>query len=138
MNEKHATMVTRAAYGKVIGFLFGLLDLVIVTYTLPEIGWSIRFGVLFFGLKLGLLVSPFSVDIWHPILPIEFIWWVMGPLIGTWFCLVLILFIGQPYEKILLQSDSFLSSFASPLWLILDGAIVGLIIAVITHSKVED
>lgn len=138
MQEHHKTMVSRAAYGKLIGFIFGLLGMIIIIYTLPTLGWGIRFGTLFYAINLGLLVGILSVDIRHPVFPVEFKWWVMGPLMGGWFMFTLMLFVGDAYEKILSQSDTFLASFSSPLWMILDGAICGLIISLVVHRKVKE
>lgn len=138
MHEKHETLIRRTAYGKFIGFLFGALGLAFTVYALPETGWDIRFGVLFFGLTLGAVAGCFSIDMRHPWLALEIKWWVMGPAMGAWLCLVLVLFIGQAYEALLRESGGWLASFASPLWLILDGAIMGLVVAIVTHARVAD
>lgn len=138
MQEHHRTMVSRAAYGKLTGFILGLLGLVIIIYTLPNLGWAIRFGTLFYSINLGLLVGILSVDIKHPVFPIEFKWWLIGPMMGAWFNFTLMLFIGDAYEKILNQSETFLSYFSSPLWMVLDGAICGLIISLVVHRMVKE
>ena len=138
MHENHETMVMRAGYGKFTSFIFGLLGLIIMIYTLPNLGWGIRFGTLFYSINLGLLVGILSVDIKHPVVPFEFKWWLMGPMMGAWFNFTLMLFIGDAYEKILSQSETFLSSFSSPLWMIMDGAIAGMIVSIIVHRMVKD
>ncbi len=138
MHENHETMVMRAGYGKFTGFIFGLLGLIIMIYALPNLGWGIRFGTLFYSINLGLLVGILNVDIKHPVFPFEFKWWLMGPMMGAWFNFTLMLFIGDAYEKILSQSETFLSSFSSPLWMILDGAIAGMIVSIIVHRMVKD
>ena len=83
MHENHETMVMRAGYGKFTSFIFGLLGLIIMIYTSPNLGWGIRFGTLFYSINLGLLVGILSVDIKHPVFPFEFKWWLMGPMIGA-------------------------------------------------------
>ena len=138
MHENHETMVMRAGYGKFTGFIFGLLGLIIMIYALPKLGWGIRFGTLFYSINLGLLVGILSVDIKHPVFPFEFKWWLTGPMMGAWFNFTLMLFIGDAYKKILSQSETFLSSFSSPLWMILDGAIAGMIVSIIVHRMVKD
>ena len=137
MHENHETMVMRAGYGKFTGFIFGLLGLIIMIYALPNLGWGIRFGTLFYSINLGLLVGILSVYIKHPVFPFEFQWWLMGPMMGAWFNFTLMLFIGDAYEKILSQSETFLFSFSSPLWMILDGAIAGMIVSIIVHRMVK-
>ena len=99
MHENHETMVMRAGYGKFTGFIFGLLGLIIMIYALPNLGWGIRFGTLFYSINRGLLVGILSVDIKHPVFPFEFKWWLMGPIMDAWFNFTLMLFIGDAYEK---------------------------------------
>ena len=50
----------------------------------------------------------------------------------------LMLFIGDAYEKLLSLSEGTWRHFSSPLWLIVDGAIAGLIISWIVHRRVGD
>ena len=107
-------------------------------YALPNLGCGILFGTLFYNINLGLLVGILSFDIKHPVFPFEFKWWLMGPMMGAWFNFTLMLFIGDAYEKILSQSETFLSSFSSPLLMILDGAIAGMIVSIIVHRMVKD
>ena len=57
---------------------------------------------------------------------------------GAWFNFTMMLFIGDAYEKIASQSQSFLASFSSPLWMVLDGAICGLIISLVVHRMVKE
>ena len=138
MHEHNKTLVMRAAYGKLTGFVLGLLGMLIIIYTLPSLGWALRFGTLFYLINLGLFVGILSVDIRHPVLLVEFKWWVLGPLMGAWFNFTMMLFIGDAYEKIASQSQSFLTSFSSPLWMVLDGAICGLIISLVVHRMVKE
>ena len=50
----------------------------------------------------------------------------------------LMLFIGDAYEKLLGLSEGMWRHFSSPLWLIVDGAVAGLIISMIVHRRVGD
>lgn len=38
MHEHNKTLVMRAAYGKLTGFVLGLLGMLIIIYTLPSLG----------------------------------------------------------------------------------------------------
>ena len=42
MHEKHTSLVARAGWGKAIGFLFGLIGLLILAFSLPGTGWPSR------------------------------------------------------------------------------------------------
>ena len=138
MQEVNRILVRRAAYGKVIGFLFGLIALGLMSYALPETSWAFRFGTLFYYIVIGLLVGILSLDIEHPVFPMEFKWWITGPLVGGWMTFTLMLFIGDEYERILTVSQSFMRHFAAPWWLIVEGIIAGWVISMIVYRKVGD
>jgi hypothetical protein len=138
MHEKHTSLVARAGWGKAIGFLFGLIGLLILAFSLPGTGWPVWLGTLFYFTNLGLLVGVLSVDLKHPLFPWEMKWWFIGLLIGGWVAFTLMLFIGDAYEKLLSLSEGTWRHFSSPLWLIVDGAIAGLIISWIVHRRVGD
>jgi hypothetical protein len=57
---------------------------------------------------------------------------------GGWVTFTLMLFIGDAYEKLLNQSEGVWQNFSSPLWLIVDGAIAGLVISWIVRHRVGD
>ena len=101
------------AYGKVIGFLFGFITLGLMSYALPKTSWAFRFGTLFYHIVNGLLVCILSLDIQHPVFPMEFKWWITGPLFGGWMTFTLMLFIGDEYERILNVSQSFMRHFTA-------------------------
>jgi len=138
MNEINAPLVTRAGWGKAIGFLIGLFGVIVLVSALPEIGVRVWLGILFYYITLGLIVVVLSVDMQHPLLPWELKWWFVGTLTGAWMTFVLMLFIGDGYEELLSASDSVLRHFASPLWLVLDGAVAGLIVSALVHRIVGD
>src|SRR5210317_1053359 len=75
MHEKHTSLVARAGWGKAIGFLFGLIGLFVLAFSLPGTGWPIWLGTLFYFTNLGLLVGILSVDLKHPLLPWKLKWW---------------------------------------------------------------
>jgi len=93
---------------------------------------------LFYFTNLGLLVGILSVDLRHPLFPWEMKWWFIGLLTGGWVAFTLMLFIGDAYEKLLSLSEGNWRHFSSPLWLIVDGAIAGLIFSWIVHRRVGD
>ena len=138
MQEVNRISVRRAAYGKVIGFLFGFIALGLMSYALPKTSWAVRFGTLFYYIVNGLLVGILSLDIEHPVFPMEFKWWITGPLFGGWITFTLILFIGVEYERILTVSQSFMRHFAAPCWLIVEGIIAEWVISIIVYRKVSD
>ena len=84
-----------------------------MSYALPETCLAFRFGTLFYYIVNGLLVCILSLDIEHPVFPMEFKWWITGPLFGSWMTFTLMLFIGDEYERVLTVSQSFMLQFAA-------------------------
>ena len=62
MQEVNRILVRRAAHGEVIGSLFGLIALGLMSHALPETSWAFRFDTLFYYIVIGLLVGILSLD----------------------------------------------------------------------------
>jgi hypothetical protein len=138
MLEHNQPFVQRVLYGKIVGLIIGIIALISMVYLLPETGWTIRIATMLYYTTIGAVVGMVCIDIDHPVLGIEFKWWVTSIITGAWMNFNLVLFFLDEYEAMLSQSPGFLSNFSSPVWLVLDGAIAGLIIGVVVHRKVGE
>jgi len=108
------SLMTRIAIGKGIGFLFGLSGFILLPYFLPDAGWLLRWGILFWYTTLGAIIGVFGVFTYHPILKLPFPWWFRSTVIGAWMNM-----------NAVFGVDGVLSS---PFWFVLEGALVGLLI----------
>jgi hypothetical protein len=122
------SLVTRIAIGKGIGFVIGLVGLIVLPYLLPGVGWMERWGFLFWYTTVGAVIGVFGVFTWHPVLQLPMPWWIRAPALGAWFNLVLTLFIHDLLSQVLVNLFGENGAMSSPFWFVLEGALVGLLI----------
>ena len=120
MLERNQPFVQRVLYGKIVGLIIGIIALISMVYLLPETGWTIRIATMLYYTTIGAVVGMVCIDIDHPVLGIEFKWWVTSIITGAWMNFNLVLFFLDEYEAMLSQSPGFLSNFSSPVQTILD------------------
>ena len=122
------SLMTRIAVGKLIGFLFGLAGFLLLPYFLPDAGWLIRWGLLFWYTTLGAIIGVFGVVTWHPILKLPFPWWVRAPVLGAWMNFVLTFFAYDTMQAMMISIFGEGGMLSSPFWFAAEGAIIGFII----------
>jgi hypothetical protein len=121
------SLVTRIAIGKGIGFLVGLIGLICLPYFLPDVGWMLRLGILFWYSTLGAIIGVFGVFTWHPVLKLPMPWWFRSTLIGAWMNFVLVFFAYDNMLAIMVHTFGADGTLTSPFWFTLEGAIIGFI-----------
>jgi hypothetical protein len=121
------SLMTRIVVGKTVGLVFGLLGFVVLPYLVPDVGWHLRFGVLFWYTTLGAIIGVFGVFTRHAILKISLPWWLLAPVVGAWLNFLLALIAYSTFEALMLAMFG-PNGLHSPYWLCLEGAIVGFII----------
>jgi hypothetical protein len=122
------SLMTRIAVGKTVGFVFGFLGFLVLPYLMPDVGWLLRIGVLFWYTTLGAIIGVFGVFNWHPILRIPMPWWLLAPAVGAWMNLLLALIAFDTLERVMLAMFGPDGVLRSPFWICAEGAIVGFII----------
>jgi len=125
---KNPSLITRIAIGKLIGLIVGLIGFISLPWFWPEAGWMIRWGVLLWYTTVGAIIGVYGVFTWHPILHLPMPWWFRAPLIGAWMNFVLTFFAYEAIETMLVSTFGVDGLFASPFWIVLEGAVVGLLI----------
>ena len=125
---KNPSLITRIAIGKLIGLIVGLIGFISLPWFWPEAGWMIRWGVLLWYTTVGAIIGVYGVFTWHPILHLPLPWWFRAPLIGAWMNFVLTFFAYEAIETMLVSTFGVDGLFASPFWIVLEGAVVGLLI----------
>lgn len=125
---KKPSLITRIALGKAIGLLFGLLGFLLLPAIGPEVGMLLRVGILFWYTTLGAIIGIFGVFTHHPVIKLPLPWWLRGPSIGAWMNLVLACFAYDDIQAIMVNLFGEGGMLRSPFWVILEGAIIGLII----------
>ena len=123
-----ASLMTRIAIGKFIGFAVGLIGFTLLPFMLPDSGWLLRWGLLLWYTTVGACIGVFGVFTWHPVLQLPMPWWVRAPLLGAWMNFVLTLLIHDQLRQFSLALFGPDSLLTSPFWFVAEGAIVGLVI----------
>ena len=121
-------LMTRIAVGKVgklVGFIFGLLFLMIFY---PAVDSLLGWGVLLWYGAMGAVIGVFGVYTRHPVLDLPLPWWVRAPFIGAWFNFVLTFFAFKKFQALMVLMFGPGAGLTSPRWFVLEGAIVGLIV----------
>ena len=121
------SLITRIAIGKGIGFVFGLIGLIVWPYFLPEASWLLRWGILFWYTTVGAFIGMFGVITWHPILKLPLPWWVRSSWVGAWMNFVLVFFAYDALKATMVYTFGADGALSSPFWFVLEGAIIGLI-----------
>jgi hypothetical protein len=124
----HPSIITRIAIGKAIGFAIGLIGFIGMPFLVPDTGWQLRWGILLWYTTLGAIIGVYGIFFRHPVLMFPMPWWVRAPLIGGWMNFVLIFFAYDRMRPFLVAVFGSGSTLTSPLWFVLEGAIVGAII----------
>jgi hypothetical protein len=122
------SLMTRIAIGKGIGFIVGLVGMLMLPSMMPEIGTMARWGFLFWYTTFGAIVGVFGVLTWNPVLRLRMPWWFLSPFVGAWLNFVLTLFI---YDMLGSAMRSFFGpdgALSSPFWFVAEGALIGLVI----------
>ena len=119
------SLITRIAIGKAVGFIIGLIGFITLPYFLPDAGWMIRWGILFWYTTVGAIIGVFGVFTYHPILKLPFPWWVRAPLLGAWMNFVLVFFAYDTMQTLLLSVFGTGGAFNSPFLFAVEGAVIG-------------
>ncbi len=121
------SMMVRIATGKIIGLVFGLLTILVISLIWAEVPSSFLWGLMFWYITLGAFIGIFGVYTSHPVLDIPFPWYVRAPIIGAWGNLVVALIGYEPMSQFLIVAFGADAWLSNPLWFTVDGLAFGLL-----------
>jgi len=123
-----SSLMTRIVIGKSIGFAVGLIGFTMLPFMLPDSGWLLRWGLLFWYTTVGAFIGVFGVFTWHPILKLPMPWWFRAPMIGGWMNFVLTFFAYDTLQALIVYNLGEDGIISSPFWIVVEGMLVGLLI----------
>lgn len=123
---KHSVR-NRIIVGKTIGLTAGVLAVLILPVLGVELELMLSLGLVLFYVILGALTAFMGTMKHHPWLRFPMPWWFRGLFMGLIMHLMLVLLIHDQLAAMLVAMD--LWGMASPWWALIDGAILGLIMA---------
>lgn len=124
----HPSIIMRIAIGKAIGFVVGLAGFILLPFVVPDVSWQLRWGILLWYTTVGAIIGVFGIFSRHPVLMFPMPWWVRAPLLGGWMNFVLMFFAYAQMEAVLVAMFGAGSPLNSPLWFVVEGAVVGALI----------
>ncbi len=122
------SLVTRVAIGKAIGLVLGIIGYFMLPLFMPDPGWQLQLGILFWYATVGAFIGVFGAFTWHPILHLPMPWWFRAPLIGGWMNFLLALFAWDDLQIMMVYTFGPDGVFVSPFWIVAEGLLVGLLI----------
>ena len=122
------SLMTRIVTGKTVGFLVGITGFFVMPLVMPDAGLMLRWGILLWYTTFGAIIGTFGVFNWHPILKLSMPWWFRGIFMGGWLNFVMAFFAYEKLSAALVHLFGEGSVLSSPFWIVLEGALIGLLI----------
>ena len=120
-------LLMRIGIGKGLGLLVGAIGFVSLPMFMTDVSMMLKLGVLFWYITFGAIVGVFGVFSYHPVLKIPFPWWIRGAVLGAWLNFVITLFAYEQFGLIVAAMLGEYTVYLSPFWMVVEGAIIGLI-----------
>lgn len=122
------SLMTRIATGKTVGLLVGVVGFFAMPLVMPDAGLLLRWGILLWYTTFGAIIGTLGVFNWHPILKLPMPWWFRGVFMGGWLNFVMAFFAYEKLSVALVRLFGGGSVLSSPFWIVLEGALIGLLI----------
>lgn len=121
----------RIAIGKTIGFLVGLLIMLILPIVDIPVLSMFGLGTLLMFTMMGAVTGFMGVFDRHPMLEFKMPWWFRGGAIGLFFMLMYILLSYETFQVIMDSSLVSWTGLSSPFWALIDGTCIGMLMGYI-------
>lgn len=125
------SLVIRVVVGKVSGLILGATAFVIVPLLELSHDPLITWGIMFWYATLGAVVGfsgGYDPFYGKPAIP----GWLNGVIVGSWMNFVMVLMAYDNLKGMMIALVGAHSVIGSPFWFVLEGAVVGLVIAYLT------
>lgn len=123
---KHS-VTNRIIIGKLIGFVAGVLTWLILSLMGATLDLKFGLGLVLFYILTGAIIGFMGMFERHPVLKFKTPWWLHGITMGLAMHLILILVSYDQFA--LMMQEMGIWGMVSPWWALIDGAILGLIMA---------
>ncbi len=121
-------LLKRIGAAKFIGLIFGLFGFYLAPVMWPDVSLRLQFGLLTWYATFGAMIGFVGIFDHHPLLKFRMPFWFRGPVFGAWFNLVLALLMFDKLTILFQQLGGILTFCKSPFWVVIEGAIIGLIV----------
>ena len=121
-------IIKRTGSAKMIGMAFGLVGFFMIPYFWPGESMWLRVGILLWYTTFGAMIGILGMFDHHPLLKFRLSFWFRGLVFGTWFNLVLVFLMHDKLSVLMQQLDGAFGGIQGPFWIVLEGAVLGLVI----------
>ena len=126
--------VAAVAGAKCVGLLAGVVIVFISPPPDPSAGKMLAVGMVAWYVTLGAMVAVSSAYKRYPVVNVRIYWWLRGIMLGSWMNFVLALIASDAALHVSAAAELLGGSLKSPIWLVIDGAAVGLIVASVVEK----
>ncbi len=131
MAIKHSIM-GRQMVGKTLGFVIGVIVMLMQPLFNLPIFSMYSFGMVLMFTLMGLTIAFAGTLDRVPVMRVKANWWVYGPFLGAVYMLMFVLLTYSTTALFLKSAILSWAGLSSPFWCLIDGAIIGAIIAFVT------
>ena len=126
---KKKSIAGRIATGKVVGFITGIVAVLLAPVFDVPMFTLFSLGIIMFFVFMGAIIGMVGQFDRHPLFNFKMSWPLVGAMVGFSMTLMLI-FLG--YDELELLMDSVVvewTGLESPFWMLIDGTLLGMMIA---------
>lgn len=121
-------IIKRVGTAKAIGLVVGLAAFFLVPRVWPDESIWLRVGLLTWYATFGAFIGVLGFFNENPLLKFKLPFWFRGIVFGAWLNLVLAFLMHDKLTVLVPMIGGVFSGLKSPFWIVLEGAIVGLVI----------
>lgn len=137
MFQKHS-LTGRIATAKTIGFVMGGVIFFLMLALGATYGTMFGLGLWLFYMLMSITIGFIGLFNQHPIFNFRMHWWMRGAVIGVAYHLMLVLIAYTEISSMFTLPAFAWTGLASPFWILLDGAILGIITAGLTTKYIGE
>ena len=126
--DMNSYILKRVGAAKIIGMALGLVGFFMIPYFWPDESMRLRVGILLWYTTFGAMIGIVGMFDHHPLLKFRMPCWFRGLVFGAWFNLVLTFLMYDKLSMLMQQLDGAFGGIQSPFWIVLEGAVLGLVI----------
>jgi hypothetical protein len=129
--DMNSYILKRVGTAKTIGLVIGLAGFLMIPSVWPSESMWLRVGILMWYTTFGAMIGVLGLFDYHPLLKFRMPFWFRGPVFGAWLNLVLAFLMHDKLAVLIPQLGGILAGLKSPFWIVLEGAVLGLLIDLI-------
>jgi hypothetical protein len=126
--DTNTYIIKRVGTAKMVGFLIGLIAFLVIPTIWPSESMWLRIGILLWYGTFGAFIGIIGLFNEHPVFKFRMPFWFRGLVFGAWLNLVLAFLMHDKLAVLIPQVGGVLTGFRNPFWIVLEGAVLGLLI----------